>query len=65
MQALSKIGIRKVAPDPGQFAELRATMGESNKAMAAEGIFPLDLYQQMQAYLAEYRNRSAAVANGQ
>ena len=40
-------------------------MGESNKAMATEGIFPLDLYQQMQAYLTEYRNRSAAVANGQ
>ena len=65
MQALTKIGIQKVVPDPGQFSELQATMGESNKAMATEGIFPLDLYQQMQAYLTEYRNRSAALANGQ
>jgi len=65
MQALAKIGIQKVDPDPGQFSELQATMGESNKAMATEGIFPLDLYQQMQAHLTEYREDSAAVVSGQ
>lgn len=65
MQALEKIGIEKVAPDEGQFAELQSTMAESNRAMAGEGVYPIELYDQMQAYLAEFRNGDAIVSSGQ
>lgn len=65
MQALEKIGIKKVAPDEGQFAELQHTMAESNRAMAGEGVYPIELYDQMQAYLAEFRNGGAIVSSGQ
>lgn len=65
MQALEKIGIQKVAPDAGQFAELQNTMAESNRAMADEGVYPIELYDQMLAYLAEFRNGDAVVSSGQ
>lgn len=65
MQALTKIGIKKVDPDDGQFAELQATMAKSNLDMANEGVYPLDLYEQMQTHLSEFRSNRAAAASGQ
>ena len=56
MNALEKIGIRKVEPDEGQFAELRATMGKANRDLASEGLLPADLFEELQRHLVDYRN---------
>lgn len=56
MEALVKIGIQKVEPDEGQFAELQQTMSESNRDMAIDGTFPLELFEVMQGHLSDYRN---------
>lgn len=56
MEALVKIGIKKVEPEEGQFAELRETMNETNRAMAGDGTFPLELFDELQRHLSDYRN---------
>jgi len=56
MDALTKIGIKEVDPAEGQFAELLETMNELNHGMAHEGIFPLVLFDEMQAHLKHFRN---------
>jgi len=61
MEALVDIGITKVEPDEGQFAELRQTMSETNRAMAGDGTFPLKLYEEMQRHISEYRNGQGEV----
>jgi len=59
MDALVNIGIKKVEPDEGQFSELQQTMGQSNRDMANEGIFPLDLFEQMQQHISDFRDNHA------
>jgi TRAP-type C4-dicarboxylate transport system substrate-binding protein len=59
--ALSKIGIQSVEPDVGQFAELQQTMSDTNRQMAVEGTFPLELFESMQRYIKEYREANGAV----
>ena len=56
MEALVKIGIQKVAADEGQFAELQQTMSIANRDMANEGKFPIELFEEMQGHLSDYRN---------
>jgi TRAP-type C4-dicarboxylate transport system substrate-binding protein len=56
MDALVKIGIQKVEADEGQFAELRQVMSDSNRDMANEGTFPIELFEEMQGHLRDYRN---------
>jgi TRAP-type C4-dicarboxylate transport system substrate-binding protein len=67
MEALVSIGIQKVEPDDGQFAELQQTMSEANRDMAIEGTFPLELFEEMQGHLRDYRNGQgeAGVPTGQ
>jgi TRAP-type C4-dicarboxylate transport system substrate-binding protein len=56
MDALVKIGIQKVEADAGQFAELQQTMRTANRDMANEGTFPLEMFEEMQGHLSDYRN---------
>jgi len=67
MEALVNIGIQKVEPDEGQFAELQQMMSEANRDMAIEGIFPIALFEEMQGHLSDYRNGQgeAGVPSGQ
>jgi len=68
MLALTKIGIKEVEPAEGQFAELLETMNELNHGMAHEGIFPLVLFEEMQAHLNHFRNNpehGAALPQGE
>ena len=67
MDALVQIGIQKIEPDAGQFAELQQTMSETNRTMAGEGTFPLELFEVMQGHLRDYRNGQgeAGVPSGQ
>lgn len=65
MQALQQIGIERVAPADGQFEELQEAMRGSNQTMASAGVYPADLYDQMQAYLTEYRSANGTLPSGQ
>lgn len=67
MDALVKIGIQKVEADEGQFAELQQTMSVANRDMANEGKFPIEVFEEMQGHLSDYRNAQVAtsVSSGQ
>jgi len=67
MDALVKIGIQKVEADEGQFAELQQTMSVANRDMANEGKFPIEVFEEMQGHLSDYRNGQAetSVSSGQ
>jgi TRAP-type C4-dicarboxylate transport system substrate-binding protein len=62
MKALLKIGIRNVEPEEGQFDELQTTMSEFNHEMAVDGAYPVELYEEMLGYLAEFRNGNGEAA---
>ncbi len=56
MEALVKIGIQKVEADEGQFVELQRIMSAANRDMASEGTFPIEIFEEMQGHLSDYRN---------
>jgi len=56
MEALVNIGIKNVEPSDGQFDELQSTMNEFNREMALDGAYPIDLYEKMLGFRAEFRN---------
>lgn len=58
MQALESIGIQRVEPEAGQFEELQTTMAETNRDLADDGVFSLEVFEQIQAHLEEYRSRN-------
>jgi len=62
MQALVSIGVKTVEPEAGQFDELQKIMSDFNREKAVDGAYPLELYDQMIGYIAEYRNGHADAA---
>ena len=64
VEALVKIGIKRIEPDDGELDDLVATMADTNLAMAEKGILPLSLYETMQGYIAEYRDGSPRIEAG-
>jgi TRAP-type C4-dicarboxylate transport system substrate-binding protein len=57
-RALINVGLKDVEPLPGEFEALREQMIETNRAMAQQGLFSMDILQQLQGYIAEYRAAS-------
>ena len=57
--ALEKTGIQRVVPDDGQLEELQSIMGQANRSMAEEGIFPLAVFDELQRHVREYRSQQA------
>ena len=64
MRALETIGITHVEPEEGQFAELQQTMSQFNREMAIDGAYPLDIYEEMISYIAEYRAGGGEAGSG-
>ena len=54
-QALLDGGFERISPDPGEVAQWREIVSQSNRKQAAEGVFDLALYDRIQALLTEYR----------
>ena len=54
--AAASIGISNVEPETGQFDDLRERMREFNREMAVDGAYPLEMYQEMQGHIADFRN---------
>ncbi len=64
MQALQSIGITRVEPEEGQFAELQQTMSKFNREMAIEGAYPLGVYEEMLDHIGEFRRGNGATMPG-
>jgi len=60
MQALLNTGIERVELNPEEAAEIRSILGRSNRDMAEQGDYSLDLYNEMLQFVEEYREGKAA-----
>jgi TRAP-type C4-dicarboxylate transport system substrate-binding protein len=54
-EALLNSGIESVVPDEQEISRIRDLLRKSNRDMAVQGVFSLDLYDQMMQYVQEYR----------
>jgi TRAP-type C4-dicarboxylate transport system substrate-binding protein len=54
-QALINVGLKDIAPIPGEFESLREQMIDTNRTMAQKGLFSPELLRQLQDHIAEYR----------
>lgn len=62
MDALLNSGIKKVSVDDAEKARIRALLAESNRTMAQQGEYSLEMYDRMMQYIEEYRNGQATSA---
>jgi len=60
MQALLNTGIKRVDLNPAEASEIRSALSRSNRSMAEQGEYSLDLYNEMLQFVEEYRNGKAA-----
>lgn len=56
IDALLTVGLQNVEPRPGEFEKMRDITVETNRKMAEDGMFSLELLEQMQSHLEDYRN---------
>jgi TRAP-type C4-dicarboxylate transport system substrate-binding protein len=64
IEALLSAGLQSVVPQPGEFERMRDVSIQTNRKMAQDGMFSMDLMQQMQTYVDEYRNQTSNSAIG-
>ena len=62
LQALLNAGIKSVAPDSGEFESIRKLLLKSNRNLAEQGEYSVDLYDKMMKYVEEYRIANGGVA---
>lgn len=60
MQALLNTGIESVELDPEEASEIRSILSRSNRGMAEQGEYSLDLYNEMMQFVEEYREGNVA-----
>lgn len=54
-EALLKIGLEDVQPEPGEFERMREVTVETNRRMAMDGMFSIEFLEQMQQHIDDYR----------
>jgi TRAP-type transport system periplasmic protein len=64
-QALFDSGIQRVVPDEQAFAEIRRILADNNRALAKQGEVSEDLFNDMMAYLEEYRSGQGGEADAE
>ncbi|MDH3350529.1 MAG: TRAP transporter substrate-binding protein DctP [Gammaproteobacteria bacterium] len=62
MEALLNAGIERVVPDAEEIAHIRDVLSRSNRSMAENGEYSLELYDVMMQYVQDFRNGSVGVA---
>ncbi len=62
LQALLNAGIELVPSADGEKARIRDVLAKSNRSMAVQGEYSLDLYERMMQYVEEYRSGQGTVA---
>jgi TRAP-type C4-dicarboxylate transport system substrate-binding protein len=64
IEALLSVGLQRLEPTPGEFEKMRKTTVETNRKMAQDGMFSMDMLQQMQSHIEDYRNEHPSGATG-
>lgn len=62
--ALFKIGLEDVQPDDGEFSRIQVIMRENNREMAERGLFSMELLEEMQLHIDEFRNGNGPADSG-
>ena len=62
LQALLNSGIESVVPDTVEFENIRRVMLESNRQLAEDGEYSVDMYDQMMQYVEEFRIANGGIA---
>lgn len=57
IKALLSVGIENVAPADGEIERIREAMADTNRRMAEQGMFSMQLLEEMQAYVNEFRQQ--------
>jgi len=63
-EALLNVGVEDIELGQGEFERIRREMDETNRAMAKKGMFSLELLQEMEHHVADYRNEHASESAG-
>lgn len=58
LAALLNTGIKSIVPDQEEFVEIRNRLQQSNRDMAQQGEFSIELYDEMMSYVQEYRSEN-------
>ncbi len=59
-EALASVGLEMVEADNGEFEEMRRISIETNRQMAQKGMFSLELLEEMQRHIEEFRSEHGA-----
>jgi len=62
--ALATVGLEIVEADDGEFDDIRRISIETNREMARKGMFSLDLLNEMQGHIEDFRNEHSAGKGG-
>jgi TRAP-type C4-dicarboxylate transport system substrate-binding protein len=62
--ALIKSGVEPVMPADGEIERIRKIMEKTNRQLGEQGLFSMELYDEMVGYIREYRNQQAELASG-
>lgn len=62
LQALVHSGVEPVEPAAGEMERLQEIMAETNRAMAEEGLFSLELLEEIRRHIETYRQGEAVAA---
>lgn len=62
LEALLNAGIESITPDDGEKSNIRSVLSKSNRDMAQQGRYSLDLYDEMMQYVQEFRVGSESTA---
>ena len=60
--ALLSVGIQDVTPEPGEVERIRARLVGTNREMAESGMFSLELLNEIQGHVDDYRSASAGTS---
>lgn len=63
-EALLNSGVQSVSPNPGEVERIRKIMEKTNRELGAQGLFSMELYDELIGYIGEYRRQQDKVANG-
>lgn len=64
VEALLSAGLTRVEPQPGEFEKMREITIETNRKMAQDGMFSLEMMQQMQGHIDDYRQQQNSASTG-
>jgi TRAP-type C4-dicarboxylate transport system substrate-binding protein len=63
-EALIKSGVESVTPADGEMERIRKIMHKTNRRLGEQGMFSMDLYEELVGHIDDYRNQQAEAGGG-